>query len=294
MFSSATVLRDAAVEASLHRCTHPGCKKIYLSAAALRKHNKGHLFAAAKSAALPAEAYRKPERYVPCENMRDHRRGRPKDSAVGYKRVADFGVAEAKAMSLAAKKKKTLIVQGSKVFGSLDDLLFRKKVKERLGEELPPFLRDFELDGVGAVVGEGSESYSALMEYMTGCFVAYEAEIARLNKCIAKLKIANLRLKAGEHVSAAVTEQSNGTTTSLGVWQKRTLSRHSSNFVAALLKESKQCPVKAIALAREVLRPTEIGQLGARGEKEPCQPGHRGCLAKFLCAHARPTQRTVS
>jgi hypothetical protein len=143
VLSSAAVLRDAAVEASLHHCPHPGCKKIYLSAAALRKHNKGHLFAASKAAALPTEAYRKPERYVPCEKMRDYRRGRLKDSAVGNKRVADFEVAEAKAMSLTAKKKKTLIVQGSKVFGSLDDLLFRKKVKERLGEELPPFLRIF-------------------------------------------------------------------------------------------------------------------------------------------------------
>jgi hypothetical protein len=131
-------------------------------------------------------------------------------AAIGVKRVLEHEIAEAKANGLRSKKKTKLAEKGSKVFGSLDDILFRKKVKEQLGEELPAALRNFELDGVGAVVGEGSVAHSALMEYLAECFVAYEAEIARLNKCVRKLKKENASLKAGEHVEAAVKESSGG------------------------------------------------------------------------------------
>jgi hypothetical protein len=71
-------------------------------------------------------------------------------------------------------------------------------------------LRNFELGGVGAVVGEGSVAHSALMEHLTECFVACEAEIARLNKCVRKLKKKNANLKAGEHVEAAIKESLGG------------------------------------------------------------------------------------
>ena len=191
---------------------HPGCEKACLSAAALRKHSKGHAFAASKAAALPASAYRKPDRCTPCEKLRDQRltRGEDKVAAIGVKRVLEHETADAKANALRSKKKKKLVEQGSKVFGSLDDILFQNKVRKRLGEELPAALRNFELDGVGAVVGEGSVAHSALMEHLAECFVAHEAEIARLNKCVRKLKKENASLKAGEHVEAAVKESSGG------------------------------------------------------------------------------------
>jgi hypothetical protein len=40
----------------------------------------------------------------------------------------------------------------------------------------------------------------------------------------------------------------------LGEWKERTLRAHSKSFKAAMEKESGNCPLKAIALAAEVLR----------------------------------------
>ena len=62
---------------------------------------------------------------------------------IGVKRVLEHEIADAKANALRSKKKKKLVEQGSKVFGSLDDILFQNKVRKRLGKGLPAALRNF-------------------------------------------------------------------------------------------------------------------------------------------------------
>jgi hypothetical protein len=174
--------------------------------------------------------------------------------ATGWKRAVDQGTDDKKARGRQLKKKKVLISEGSSVFGSMDMFLFGLEAEKRLNTELPDVLSGFDMTRASALLGP---AMSALMEYMTGCFVKYEAEIHRLNITIDRLKRENCALKKGNFASAAASEVSAGRSTTLGAWKERTLRTHSKSFKAAIEKESGNCPLKAIALAAEVLRRLE-------------------------------------
>jgi len=174
--------------------------------------------------------------------------------ATGWKRAVDQGTDDKKARGRQLKKKKVLISEGSSVFGSMDMFLFGLEAEKRLNTELPDVLSGFEMKRASALLGP---AMSALMEYMAGCFVKYEAEIHRLNITIDRLKRENCALKKGNFASAAASEVSAGRSTTLGAWKERTLRTHSKSFKAAIEKESGNCPLKAIALAAEVLRRLE-------------------------------------
>ena len=165
------------------------------------------------------------------------------------------------------KNIKKIIAEGSTAFGTMDDWIFGEAVRKKLEMELPAALGDFDFPESRRYVGKGSASYSALMQYLTGCFVAYEAEIARLNGIIRTLKLENAQLKAGEAPNKAASHLSGGTcTTTVGEWSARTLRRQSKAFTDAILKEAGGCDVKAIALAREVLRKLDAEEEGYQKE----------------------------
>jgi hypothetical protein len=174
----------------------------------------------------------------------------------GHKRALEQSVEDRKATGRERKKVQKLISEGSSALGSMDYYLFAQEAQKRLNTELPDVLSAFEMKRASVLLGP---AMSALMEYMTGCFVKYEVEIHRLNKTIDRLKRENKALRGGSdsHASAAASEVSEGRSSTLGEWKERTLRTHSKTFKAAMEKESGNCPVKAIALAAEVLRRLE-------------------------------------
>ena len=132
---------------------------------------------------------------------------------------------------------------------------------------MPAALGDFDFPESRRYVGKGSVPYSALMQYLNGCFVAYEAEIARLNGVIRSLRSENAQLKVGEAPNKAASHLSGSTsTTTFGEWSARTLRRQSKAFTGAILKEAGGCDVKAITLARELLRKLDAKEEGYQKE----------------------------
>jgi hypothetical protein len=197
------------------------------------------------------------------ERLRDWRLCNTKQGCTGVKRAIDQGTDDKKAALRERKKVKLLISEGSSVFGSMDDWIFGAAVRKRLETELPAALGDFDMPESKRYVGKGSTSYSALMMYLTGCFVAYEAEIARLNAVIRELKAENAQMKVGEAPNKAASQLCGSSSpTTVGEWSARSLRQKPAAFTNAVLKESGGCDLKAIALAREILRKLDAEEDG--------------------------------
>ena len=169
------------------------------------------------------------------------------------------GDLQAKATREDRKRLRGHVKAGTTGFGTMDQHIFQQAVQHRLSTELPQVLDDFEFKEGKIFLGKGCE---ALLAYVEDCFVAYEAEIARLNACIRKLKKENLKLKDGEHIGAAAAVTSGGKSASLPEWRERTLRRQSQAFTVAIREQSGGCDLKAIALAREILRRLDNNDVG--------------------------------
>jgi hypothetical protein len=133
----------------------------------------------------------------------------------------------------------------------MDHFLLQGAVTRRLGEDLPELLSDFSLPEGKPLLGRGLKH---VLQYVSGSFVACEAEIERLNALVLKLKRENKKLRAGEHVGAAASIATGGQATTLAAWKASTLRNATADFETAMLKAPNNCDVKVIALAREVLR----------------------------------------
>ena len=192
---------------------------------------------------------------MPDAVIRDKRlTGAKKVRAVGHREAAAEGRREQKRAADENKRVEALSRKGVPGFGTIKDLHFRRAVAQRLNEEMPAILDDFKVTpGSKEYTGPGSPVFIAIMQYVSGCFIAYEEEIHRLNGVIRKLKRERKKLEEGGAEAAVVKHTGGKDTTAVG-WKERTLRRHALSIQLAVEKESGGCPVKAITLAREVLR----------------------------------------
>ena len=193
--------------------------------------------------------------FQPEATIRDYRLTGSKNlRVVGVRATVAEAKLQKKADAFDKKRVYNLAKRGVAGFGNVKDLYFRKSVEARIGEELPAVLDEFVVTpGSKDYAGPGSPVFEAVMEYVKACFAAYEEEIHRLNCVIRKLKKENKKL-AGGVVGAAVATVSRGLHITESEWKDRTLRRHAASLQMAVEKESGGCPVKAITLAREVLR----------------------------------------
>ena len=137
--------------------------------------------------------------------------------------------------------------------------MFHKIAAEKIGAELPLLLGDFEFERGAKQLGDKGGVLAAVMQYVSASFVAYEMKIAELNDEIRKLRKENDALRGNVLGAKAMRIVSGGKDSDGSVVEycKRTLRRHASSVVDAVLKESKGCPVRSVVLAREVLRRLE-------------------------------------
>ena len=207
---------------------------------------------AAKSVpTIPAKRSRRPTVYhAPEEQLRDHRRtaASAKQGPVGTHRELSFKKEQSvdAASKAAAEYKAKLRVarSGSKVFGPLDLLMFEKKANKRFGDILPEMLED--VDGAEGMLQHCKPVLDVVFAFVEHCFVEYEKTIDLLQR----------RIKTLERTGSApipVLSAKKGVT-QYDAQSRKTLYRHATSVKECIRNHAGQCDVKALTLAREVVR----------------------------------------
>ena len=192
--------------------------------------------------------------YIPHGNLRDFRVTGVTNNyrAIGRGATLEIEQQEIHHEKMASSYKLKLAKSGVHVFGTVSYLLFKKKVAEKMGNEIPELLASFNVKGSEDLATTSFRVIlSCIFNYAQAAFIAYEAKIAEQKKIIHMLSSENAKInKRGRVSNPCSVESGDG-------YGLRSLRRHASHVVDVVRMESGGCDMKAIVLAREVLRRIE-------------------------------------
>jgi hypothetical protein len=127
--------------------------------------------------------------YIPHNDLRDFRATTEtcKLRAIGKTRkIAEIEKQEILREKMAWSSKLKLAKSGLNTFGTVSYLLFKKKISEKMGKDIPQLLSSFNINGG---VDLAASSFKAILSFKAICaFIAYEAKIAEQKKIIHMLR----------------------------------------------------------------------------------------------------------
>ncbi len=130
--------------------------------------------------------------YILHDDLRDFRATTEtcKRRAIGIKRkIVIIEKQEIEREKMATSSKLKLAKSGVTTFGTVFYLLFKKKVSEKMGKDIPQLLASFNIEGgVDLSASSLKAVMSIIFGYVEAAFIAYEAKIAEQKKIIHMLR----------------------------------------------------------------------------------------------------------
>ena len=163
-------------------CRHTGCNKKFSTTSNRNKHEAAYHARAVTEATRASKRQKKePIFYIPHDDLRDFRATTEtcKLRAIGKTRkIAEIENQEILRKKMAWSSKMNLAKSGVTTFGTVSYLLFKKKVSEKMGKEIPQHLFSFNInDGVDLAVSSFKAIMSIIFGYVEAAFIAYKAKI---------------------------------------------------------------------------------------------------------------------
>ena len=128
-----------------------------------------------------------------------------------------------------------------------------------MGQMIPSNLSSFAIEGSDEIARTSFQAIlSCVFSFVEAAFIEYEEEIDTQKKIIAQLRLKNERLQNGQRHSVGTASQDKVSRDDSG-YGRRSLRRHAASVANVVRTQSGGCDMKAIVLAREVLRRLESG-----------------------------------